>query len=210
MHIYAFGSICRGEISEGSDIDVLIVVSDYDSRLDPDDFSIYSYRRILELWREGNPFAWHLHLESRLIHTSDKTDFLKGLGEPAAYHQCIRDCEKFLGVFEDARRALTADTTNPIFELSTIFLAVRNIATCFSLGCTCTPDFSRQSASRLINPLAIARPCYATLERARILATRGKGEPIACADINLVVDSLGEIEDWMHRLVFQAREYERV
>jgi nucleotidyltransferase-like protein/YCII-related domain-containing protein len=80
MHIYAFGSICRGEILLGSDIDLLALVDGYETRLDPDIFSLYSYGRVAELWSEGNPFAWHLFLESKLIFTADGSDFLNSLG----------------------------------------------------------------------------------------------------------------------------------
>jgi predicted nucleotidyltransferase len=67
MHIYAFGSLCRGEVSRNSDVDLLALVDGFDERFNPEIYSIYSYRRIEELWREGNPFAWHLSLESRLV-----------------------------------------------------------------------------------------------------------------------------------------------
>ena len=95
MHIYAFGSICRGDISLGSDVDLLAIVDSYSPDIDPDTFSIYSYKRIQEIWREGNPFAWHLFLESMLIFASDKFDYLTQLGSPSKYKNCVRDCEKF-------------------------------------------------------------------------------------------------------------------
>lgn len=66
MHIYVFGSTCRGDILPSSDVDLLAIVDGYDSRFDPNIYSIYSYQRIKEIWDEGNPFAWHLSLESRL------------------------------------------------------------------------------------------------------------------------------------------------
>ena len=78
MHVYAFGSLCRGEIRPDSDIDLLAIVDGYDSRFDQNVFSIYSYTRLAELWNEGNPFGWHLFLESRLIFSADGSDFLQG------------------------------------------------------------------------------------------------------------------------------------
>jgi len=42
MHIYAFGSLCRGEIGLDSDIDLLAIVDQFDERLDQKLFSIYS------------------------------------------------------------------------------------------------------------------------------------------------------------------------
>jgi hypothetical protein len=53
MHIYAFGSVCRGDISPGSDVDLLAVVEGHDARFSPDDYSIYSYERVREIWEEG-------------------------------------------------------------------------------------------------------------------------------------------------------------
>ncbi|WP_424545407.1 nucleotidyltransferase domain-containing protein [Serratia marcescens] len=55
MHVYAFGSLCRGEMSKYSDIDLLALVNDKDDRFDSDIYSIYSYERLDELWKEGNP-----------------------------------------------------------------------------------------------------------------------------------------------------------
>src|SRR5437016_1873195 len=110
MHIYAFGSVVRGEISEGSDIDLLAIVDRYDPTFNPETYSIYSYARIKELWAEGNPFAWHLALESRLLVSSDRTDFLRALALPNAYLNGLSDCDKFYDLFVDAARSLSSGT----------------------------------------------------------------------------------------------------
>ena len=102
MHIYAFGSICRGDISIDSDIDLLALGEGVELRLDPDKFAIYSYKRISELWASGNAFAWHLALESKLIYSEDGGDFLKGLGRPSAYVSAAEDCRRFREIFESA------------------------------------------------------------------------------------------------------------
>src|SRR3982751_3236513 len=102
MHIYGFGSVCRGDVSSGSDIDLLALVEGHDSRFDPNLYSIYSYKRIGEIWREGNPFAWHLWLESRMLYSSNGVDHLKSLLEPAPYLHCVRDCQKFYTLFREA------------------------------------------------------------------------------------------------------------
>ena len=62
MYIYAFGSLCRGQVDLESDVDLLAIVDGHDDRFDPSKFSIYSYNRVREIWQEGNPFAWHLSL----------------------------------------------------------------------------------------------------------------------------------------------------
>src|SRR5271154_5811163 len=99
MHIYAFGSICRGEVTPGSDIDLLAITEGHDPRFDPATFSIYSYARLRQIWQEGNPFAWHLCLESRLLFAEDSVDFLRALGTPHPYREVVRDCEKFANLF---------------------------------------------------------------------------------------------------------------
>jgi Nucleotidyltransferase domain len=211
VHIYVFGSICRGDLRKGSDIDLLALVKGYNRRLDPNSFSIYSYGRISDLWTEGNPFAWHLFLESRLVFASDQSDFLKSLGPPGEYANCARDCEKFYSVFEEARASISLRPTSNVFELSTIFLSIRNIATCFSLGTRAKPDFSRHSARQLgKNSIRLPSDTYSVLERARILSTRGIGENITRKEVDLVLDALENIEEWMANLVSQARAYERI
>jgi predicted nucleotidyltransferase len=211
VHIYVFGSICRGDLREGSDIDLLALVEGYDSRFDPDAFSIYSYSRICDLWAEGNPFAWHLFLESRLVFTSDRRDFLKALGSPGKYVNCVRDCEKFYSVFEEARDSILSRAESRVFELSTIFLSIRNIATCFSLGTETKPDFSRNSAQHLgTNSIRVPSDAYSLLERARILSTRGKGQDIIDEEVEQVLDALQNVTEWMEHLVIEARNYERI
>ncbi len=135
MHIYAFGSVCRGEVRQGSDVDLLALVDGYDSRFDPDIFSVYSYGRIVDLWREGNPFAWHLFLESTLIFASDGSDFLNSLNSPGDYTACLRDCEKFYGVFCEAYDSIASRPASKVFELSTLFLSIPKHRDLFFAGC---------------------------------------------------------------------------
>lgn len=211
MHIYAFGSICRGDVRRGSDIDLLALVDGYDPRFDPDMFSVYSYGRISDLWNEGNPFAWHLFLESTLIFASDGFDFLNSLNSPGDYTACLRDCEKFYSVFCEACDSIASRPANKVFELSTLFLSIRNIATCFSLGATDNPDFSRNSAQHLgSDSVPLQSAPYAILERARILSTRGKGILITDKEVDEVVVELQTVKEWMEMLIAKAKNHERV
>jgi Nucleotidyltransferase domain len=211
MHIYAFGSICRGEIYPNSDVDLLVIGGGDIAQYDPDVYSIYSHARIRELWREGNPFAWHLSLESRLLFSSDKQDFLQSLGTPTPYRHCARDCEKFFSLFRDACASLAHGRASKVFDLSTIFLSIRNIATCFSLGVTKRPDFSRSSALRLeANRVPLSLDSYQVLERARVLCTRGYGSKITDEELGATLREINEVYDWMKELVGRAKEYERV
>ncbi len=209
MHLYAFGSICRGDISLGSDIDLLAILEGYDSRIDPDTFSIYSYRRIQELWQEGNPFAWHLFLEARLIFASDQTDHLNLLGSPEKYKKCLQDCEKFFTLFQEAHTSVLKGSNSIIFDFSIVFLSIRNIATCFSLGVVRQPNFSRNSALCLeSNSIPINLDLYYVLERARILCARGYGEKLTNDEIDTSIQGLNEIHDWMYNLVEKAKANE--
>lgn len=207
MHIYAFGSVCRGDISIDSDIDLLALVEGVDSRLDPNKFSIYSYNRISELWASGNAFAWHLALESKLIYAEDERDFLNLLGHPSKYISAVEDCRRFRAIFRTALSAVQEGTPSLVFELSTIFLAIRNIATCFSLAMMPTPTFGRNSARSLgRNSVPISDISYSTLLRARLLSTRGLGDDIAGVDIHALVRDLDHCRQWVNEL---CREVER-
>lgn len=208
MHIYAFGSVCRGDVSLGSDVDLLALVDGFDARVSPETYSIYSYRRIVEIWKEGNPFAWHLSLEAKLLFASDDTDFLRSLGCPEAYRNCVIDCEKFHALFRDATASRTNHSTTRIFDLSTIFLSIRNIATCFSLGVLPQPDFSRHSALHLgEHSLAIPRKPYEVMERSRILCTRGYGKNILPEEAESVRAELPRVGEWMCKLEAEVGGY---
>jgi hypothetical protein len=205
MHVYAFGSVCRGEIDRQSDIDLLALVSSFDARFDPALFSIYSYARMRELWSEGNAFAWHLALESRPLYADDQTDFLADLGKPSPYKTCRADCEKFRALFSDAIIGITESTASHVFELSTIFLAVRNLATCFSLGPCGTPVFGRHAALQLGRwSIPIDKSGYDVLVRARSLSTRGSGDSLTKSDIMIARGVLEPIRGWMDDLVAEV------
>lgn len=205
-HIYAFGSVCRGEVTPESDVDLLAVTQGLDQRFDSNLYSVYSYARVAEIWSEGSPFAWHLSLEARLLHSPDNSDYVRELGTPAAYRWAAQDCQKFFNLFEGSANSLRAGTNSPVFELSTIFLAVRNFATCYSLGAG-SPDFSRHSALRLgANSLVVSDDVFGILERARLLCTRGTGEMVSQEEVTSVTSSLGEIDDWMRILLMSVRE----
>ena len=205
MHIYAFGSICRGDVSIDSDVDLLALVEAVDPRLDPSTFSIYSYKRICELWMSGNAFAWHLALESKLIYSEDGANFLNELGEPSKYVSAAEDCRRFRNIFESAFMAVQEGTPSLVFELSTIFLAIRNIATCFSLAMMPSPTFARDSARQLgSKSVPISDSFYSVLMRARLLSTRGYGDDIAAVDAYDVVAELKSCRRWMNKLCVET------
>lgn len=213
MHIYAFGSICRGEVDASSDIDMLAIVNGHDTRFNPNDYSIYSYARVCDLWEQGNPFAWHLFLEARLVYSPDNIDHLRSLGEPSIYKSGLADCEKFREIFLSAKESICCSTLTEIFDLSSVFLGVRNFATCYSLHCNTKPDFSRNSARNLGEySIPMDDFTYSLFERARVLCTRGIGELLSSSEVDKAKIALGEIDYWMVEILNTIKHgiYERI
>lgn len=208
-HYYAFGSICRGEMDPGSDVDLLACISTADPALDPKKFSIYTHDRIRELWQEGNPFAWHLHYESRLIFSSDESDFLASLGAPATYTRVAQDCTKFRHLFLESYQSLLQGSNSAVFHLSCLFLATRNFATCYSFS-RGRPVFSRSSPLLIDKHLPICEESFGTLARARILSTRGYGASISKGEIETAKASAPVILDWMEDLIPTGADDERI
>ncbi|TRW93109.1 nucleotidyltransferase domain-containing protein [Candidatus Methylobacter oryzae] len=209
-HFYVFGSLCRGETDPASDIDLLACLSRPNPEIDPKKFSIYTYERIRQLWHEGNPFAWHLHLESRLIFSSDGSDFLLNLGAPSKYTQISEDCMKFHKLFSESYHSLMKSSNSMVFHLSCMFLATRNFATCYSFG-TGQPIFSRKSPLLIDRKLPITNEVFDVFARARILSTRGYGSSISEAEVNTAKSSAPIILDWMKNLSpTEEMHYERI
>lgn len=206
MHIYAFGSICRGDIDFHSDIDLLSITEGYDSRFDPNMFSIYSYSRIDKIWKEGNPFAWHLATEAKLIYSYNGSDFIQELGSPSEYKNCKNDCNKFYYLFLNAFASINSGSNSKIFELSTIFLSIRNFATCYLLGQSNIKDFSRHSAIHLdTRSLKISSAAYEILETSRIISTRGVGKVISQRESLIAIEELNNIKNWMEDLLKEVK-----
>ncbi|MCX9110634.1 MULTISPECIES: nucleotidyltransferase domain-containing protein [Providencia] len=202
MYIYIFGSVCRGDIDFNSDVDLLLITDKKSDNINPQKYSIYSSRRIHKLWETGSPFAWHLYLESKMIYSINNEDFLKNLGEPKKYSNVLSDCLKFYDIFCDARNALELSQESDIFELSNIFLAIRNFAICYSLHSDGKPNFSRNAALRLEkNKLNIELDSYKIFEKARILCTRGQGSIIDKDGIELAKSSITAIDTWMKNII---------
>lgn len=203
MYIYAFGSLCRGEIDELSDLDLLLIRDNVIKieNLDIEKYSIYTEERLRDLWKEGNPFAWHLHLESKLIFSSNGDDFIKEIGVPSRYKNAVNDLNKFYTLYLNSTESLINSKDSIVFDLSTIFLSIRNFATCYSIGFLENYNFSRNSALTIIeNNLVISQECFSILERSRVLSTRGLGDEITDFEIEIVKKELPVIMKWFNTI----------
>lgn len=197
MHIYVFGSLCRGELDNKSDIDVLIIS---DEKFGPEynKFSVYSYEKIRELWLDGNPFAWHLYLESKLVFSSEENDFLRELGEPSKYSNIRNDFYKFKEIYTNSLKSLELKF-NRVFNLSCIFLAIRNISTCYSLYLG-KAVFSRRSMLKINPSINIPMDVIETLEKCRILSTRGIGDDLNKFELENVISHIDSIDKWLDKI----------
>ncbi len=204
MEIYAFGSIVRGDIDKYSDVDLLILKDNNEllPNIDREQFSIYTFQRIDEIWREGNPFSWHLFTEGKCIFSRSEISYLQSIGEPNNYDNVGKDLRKFYDLFITSKESILNEKYSIDFDLSMIFLALRNSASCFALGCMNHFEFSRDSALR-IGPYSIdiSDFAYQKLKQSRILATRGFGERIENDELDLVVKEFPKIEMWLNKLL---------
>ncbi|MDO6602110.1 nucleotidyltransferase domain-containing protein [Arenibacter palladensis] len=205
MYIYIFGSICRGEIDEFSDIDLLAIIGSNENnntQLDTQKFSIYKEKRMAELWKEGNPFAWHLFQESKLIHSDNNEDIIINWGKPNPYKNMESDLKKFSSLFYDSIKSINSSEHSNTFDLSMLFLSIRNFASCYSLGALNEFNFSRKSALNLkTNKLNISDESFSILERARILSTRGSGKLISDLEKKIVLKEIDLISDWFQLIL---------
>ncbi len=200
-HIYIFGSVVRGEIDQYSDIDLLLISDESIKNVDPNKYSIYSPERIKELYAEGNPFAWHLYFESKLVFTSGE-DFLFGLGVPAKYTNCKSDLLKFKKLYDDSIASINENEFSLVFDLAMIFLAIRNFATCYTLGNYEKPIFSRMAFEKLHDyPLVLEEEIKELLMMSRISSTRGIEFLIENKSLSLLKLNLDRIENWFNEIL---------
>ena len=136
------------------------------------------------------------------VYSSDSEDPLANLGTPARYADAEYDCFKFHSLYEEGFASIRTSTASRIFDLSTIFLAIRNFATCYRLGIDGVMDFSRDAATHMGEiSVPLSKETYEVLgERERMLATRGAGRFIAEDESADVLDELPLADGWMRRL----------
>ena len=208
MHIYCFGSIARGEMTKDSDIDLLAIIGDEKDRdrLDSEKYLIYSYDKLADLWKEGSRFAWLIHTEAKLIFSDDGKDFVKELKVPSPYARRLRDSENFYLIFKDAQESILGENKSTTFDLSTIFFAIRSFAISYSMREEATTTFSRRSSLKLGDKsLPITENVFEILNKARLLATRGYGNPLNDDEIKHAIESIPVIDKWMGELLEEMK-----
>ena len=209
--IYAFGSICRGELDVSSDIDLLVITENGQHDSLNKNFSYYKKRTLEKLWNEGNPFAWHLHMESKIIYSIDGNNYIKELGKPNSYNNLIKDLDYLLSIFLDAKESIIINDESIVFDFSTIFLVIRNVATCYDLGNNNNFCFQRDSPLNISDKkLDIGDLEYNTLRNSRLLSTRGIGKTPSHEEVELTKKSISIIEEWICLILKESNYYEPV
>lgn len=147
--------------------------------------------------------------DAKLLFSSDNINFLHSLGKPERYQNGLQDCEKFYRLFIDAKTILSQRVYST-FEMANVFLAMRNIASCYDLYVHQNYNFSRKSALYLPDKKGfISQTSFDILERARLLSTRGLGKNITHEEFDLVREKLPNIQQWLDTLLEEVKQYEQ-
>ncbi|MXO92713.1 hypothetical protein GRI62_03710 [Erythrobacter arachoides] len=190
---YLIGSVARNEFDALSDLDLLAIVQDGAGKVDekallsfiPDKYaamdasvSWYGRRRINEMLKNGELFAWHIWQEHIALFESNGFS-LRGLGPPRPYKNSLVDVRSFRKILREVPGRLRLSPTNVIYEFGLIYVCLRNIAMSASAKLCDAPDFSRYSPFRinLSQPLPMTRECYEKAMMCRMAGQRGLSLP---------------------------------
>lgn len=171
--IYVFGSICRGEVSPTSDVDILVLPFTNDRSNYPISWSIYAPDLLREYFSQGRLFAWHLHFEAKCIFSPYERPFLSLLGSPAPYSTMSKDIRELEQLLQEAISELKNGTNSVVYELGIAYTAIRDIAMSASWALLGAPCFSSDAPYRLPNPCPLEFSTYNLAKLARHSSTRG-------------------------------------
>lgn len=171
--IYVFGSVCRGDSTPTSDVDVLVVPFDVASSQFPQNWSVYSPELLSEYFKVGRLFAWHLYLEAKCVFSPRSEYFLTSLGSPAPYSTASDDIDDLEVLLNEALNELAAGTENVIYELGITYTAIRDLAMSASWSLLGSPCFGADAPYRLPVAPPLPRETYHQAMMARHASTRG-------------------------------------
>jgi hypothetical protein len=136
--------------------------------------SWYGLRKIGALFRSGDLFAWHLHLEAKAL---AGTALNALMGVPADYTTAVADIRDLREIAGRVERTITACNANAVYEMGILYVCARNIAMAASWRLAPRPSFGRYSPYDLPVPFPIARDTYEVMLRCRMASQRGAAMP---------------------------------
>ena len=148
------------------------------------------YQKALEYAKKKHEGQFRIGGAPFIVHPIAVAEILRQDGKQVEY--------RVAAVFHD----LLEDTdASFLFDISTIFLSIRNFATCYSLAYG-KINFHRYSALNLGDKsIPISIEDYKTLESARLLATRGVGSFPTQSDSIRLIKCFDIIDSWMKSLL---------
>ena len=212
--VYIFGSVGRGQYDDRSDLDLLAVVRDGFGKVAEGDvlahvpaplrklkpgISWYGQNRLAEMYKNGELFAWHLHLET--IPLFQQVHFLASLGKPNPYTQAKEDVASFHKVLQEIPEQLRLNRYNAVYETGLIYVCLRNIAMAASWVLCRAPDFSRYSPFNLgrVKNCPISVTEFEATMTCRMAAQRGLLPPTGI-DSQFALSVYGRLNAWIEEI----------
>jgi hypothetical protein len=212
--VYIFGSVARGQHDSRSDLDLLAIVRDGFGKVDEEDvlshvpahlislkagISWYGQNRIVEMYKNGELFAWHLHAETTPLF--EKQPFLTSLGKPMPYTEAAEDLRSFQNVMRGIPGQLKINEHNAVYEAGLVYVCLRNIAMAASSFLCAKPDFSRYSPFLLndVDPCPISKAEYETTMACRMAGQRGLSPPSG-VDSEFALNIFTRVEPWVEEV----------
>lgn len=194
--IYAFGSVTRGDVSPTSDVDILVLDDAPCSSHFPQTWSVYSKATVSKYYETGRLFAWHLHLEAVLLHSSAANGFLASLGKPSPYATAAEDIAALRELLSSSIDEIRQGSPSQLYELGLVYTALRDVAMSASWQLLEKPSFSRYAPYDLTPSCPLPRAAYDVAMRARHASTRGTRQPADCkAAAGAVLES--DLLEWV-------------
>jgi predicted nucleotidyltransferase len=222
LSLRLFGSEARCDSDLGSDLDILAVL---DSPLTSEiattvtaavealfqrnaSISWYSKERVIEMYRAGHLFAWHLYLESAPLTPGYRYDILKILGNPVEYTCAEEDINSLIDILHSVPSALKKCPNNSCYEAGIIFVCLRNIALSASSLSADGLDFSRYSPYNIADTIGIPFPLnteeYRSLIHCRLCSQRGM--PYVGLKYREVISLYGKAWTWAQQIKLFVKE----
>lgn len=193
--IYLYGSMARGDISEDSDCDLLVAISDcseetFNSIKDsiktwhPElncEIAIYQMSALKSMQAKGSLFLWHIKTEGRVVF-SRGNQFSKLLSELAEYSSASEAIAEYRDIFHDIMEDSSDEIEVIQYNLSVMATLIRNICIiyCYLIG---DKQFGRTSpiktcAKHFKNRFPINLEDYEHLYLYRVSINRGGTMPL--------------------------------